>query len=236
MTSAMKMYVQERLNSNRSITAHILFTEFAVKVKTKEMQGPAPKKDQVRGFFKRWREKDRDDSMQPVEEMGAQFIRENGQIVPDLGDASDEYPFRMALTSFSLLEAYTEVQQDPRCTTILHVDSTFNMVRQKYSVFILGISDSCGHYFPLYVMTDADKAQHKALSATLPSTTILMCSFHVTQHIEKTVKSSLERIESWFFVTSMTYIVAEMKVNSLSGSCKLEGSGSPSQHLALDFE
>ncbi|OWZ08010.1 LOW QUALITY PROTEIN: hypothetical protein PHMEG_00019516 [Phytophthora megakarya] len=34
----------------------------------------------------------------------------------------------------------------------------------------------------------------------------------------------------------MNYIIAEMKVNSLSGSFKLEGSGSPSQNLALDSD
>lgn len=41
------------------------------------------------------------------------------------------------------------MQQDPRCTSLLHVDSTHNLVRQRYSVFIIGYSDCCGHYFPL---------------------------------------------------------------------------------------
>ncbi|OWZ06092.1 hypothetical protein PHMEG_00021704 [Phytophthora megakarya] len=122
MTPAMKMYVQVRLSSNRSITAHILFMEIAVTVKSKEIQKPASQKDKVRGLVNRWRDKPRDDSMRPVEEMCAQFMveltenitqtgddmivfcdsrRSNGQLVPELGDASYECPFCMALTSFS---------------------------------------------------------------------------------------------------------------------------------------
>ncbi|OWZ09521.1 hypothetical protein PHMEG_00017768, partial [Phytophthora megakarya] len=70
--------------------------------------------------------------------------------VPDLGDASDEYSFRMAITFFSLSESHTKVQQDSRCTTILHVDSTFTMVCQKYSVFILDISDTADRNVAAY--------------------------------------------------------------------------------------
>ncbi|OWY98249.1 hypothetical protein PHMEG_00031023, partial [Phytophthora megakarya] len=73
MTPAMKMYVQERLSTNHSITAQIHFTVIAVNVNSKEMQGPASKKDQVRDFVKRWRDKNRDDSMLPMEEMCAKI-------------------------------------------------------------------------------------------------------------------------------------------------------------------
>ncbi|POM77736.1 Hypothetical protein PHPALM_4831 [Phytophthora palmivora] len=53
--------------------------------------------------------------------------REGSRLVPDIGDASDASSFRMGLTCYSLLETYMNVQQDPRCVTILHVDSTHSM-------------------------------------------------------------------------------------------------------------
>ncbi|OWZ18347.1 hypothetical protein PHMEG_0007582 [Phytophthora megakarya] len=119
--------------------AHTLFTEIAVKVKSKEMQGPSPKKDQVQGFIKRWRNKNRDDSMRPVGKMCAQFMfeltenitqtgddlivfcdsrRENRQLVPDLGDETDEYPFRMDLTSSSLIE-FNKILDVPQFSTLI---------------------------------------------------------------------------------------------------------------------
>ncbi|KAF1782410.1 hypothetical protein GQ600_7799 [Phytophthora cactorum] len=95
--------------------------------------------------MKRWRQKHRDDSMQPVidicaksmfelipnmGEFGDKLIvfcdsrRDEGRLIPDIGDASDESPFRMGLTCTSLLEAYINIQQDPRCPIdmVKHLD------------------------------------------------------------------------------------------------------------------
>jgi hypothetical protein len=164
MTTAMKAFVGNSLSSNSSSTSHVLFTGICTKVQEGVFSGVPPLEKQVQGYVKRWRAKNRDDSMQPVIDIcsssmfelvqdiaqtGDDLIvlcdshHENGSLVPDIGDASDESPFRMGLTSYSLLEAYINVQQDPRCSTILHLDSTHNMVRQCYSVCILGIADSC---------------------------------------------------------------------------------------------
>ncbi|POM78662.1 Hypothetical protein PHPALM_3779 [Phytophthora palmivora] len=112
-----------------------------------------------------------------------------------------------------LLEAYLNVQTDPRFTTVLHIDNTHSTVNTRYPVFVLGISDPSGRYFPIvyycssqpnaddikwilaflkrvfqeryaYVMTDADDAQFNASSTDLPTTTSLMCWFHVSQNIK----------------------------------------------------
>ncbi|KAE9047583.1 hypothetical protein PR003_g1027 [Phytophthora rubi] len=57
--------------------------------------------------------------------------------------------FRIGLTCFNLLVNCVTVQRDPRCTTILHVDSTHSVVKQRYPVFVFGISDCCGILFPI---------------------------------------------------------------------------------------
>ncbi|OWZ15301.1 hypothetical protein PHMEG_00011085 [Phytophthora megakarya] len=165
MTAEMKAFVEHEISMNSSVTPHVVFTRLCT-----VLQGQPPLESQVQGYIKRWRAKNRDDSMQPVIDICKQSMFElnrassnsgdellvfcdsdfeNGSFVPALGNGSDGSPFRLGLTCFSLLEAYITVQEDPRCVTILHVDSTHNMVRQRYSVFILGYSDLCGHFFPL---------------------------------------------------------------------------------------
>ncbi|OWZ17642.1 hypothetical protein PHMEG_0008383, partial [Phytophthora megakarya] len=174
LPSEMKTVVHDTLQQNIVIAPHVVFDRICSKI-----AGPPPLESQVKGYMRRWRDRNRDDSMDP----------------PSIGDASDSSPFRIGLTSYWLLEQYIAVQRDPRYTTILHVDSTHNMVRQRYNVFILGISDACGHSFPVmyycayqcraedvtwflayikrvmlrlivipfapqFIMTDADKAQH----------------------------------------------------------------------------
>ncbi|POM69851.1 Hypothetical protein PHPALM_13827 [Phytophthora palmivora] len=133
-----------------------------------KVAGPPPLESQVQGYMKRWRAKNRDDSMELVIGICAQPMFElvpnvdqsggnllvfcdstwhNNKLIPNIGNTSDSSPFRMELTSYTLLEQYVTIQQDPRCVTILHVDSTHSMVRQRYNVFILGVSDSCGRFF-----------------------------------------------------------------------------------------
>ncbi|POM80814.1 Hypothetical protein PHPALM_1301 [Phytophthora palmivora] len=84
-------------------------------------------------------------------------------------------------------------------------NSTYSTVNIRYPVIVLGIIDPSGRYFSIvyyrssqrktddikwilaflkrYVLTDADDAQFIAGSTELPTTTILMCLFHVSQNI-----------------------------------------------------
>ncbi|EGZ24268.1 hypothetical protein PHYSODRAFT_455650, partial [Phytophthora sojae] len=66
-----------------------------------------------------------------------------------LGTGTPTSPFRIGLTCFTLLDQYVNIQRDPRCTTLFHVDSTHSIVKMKYPVFVFGISDSCGKFFPI---------------------------------------------------------------------------------------
>ncbi|POM79005.1 Hypothetical protein PHPALM_3393 [Phytophthora palmivora] len=75
--------------------------------------------------------------------------REGRLLVPDISGASDASPFQLDLTCYSLLETCMNAQQDPRCISNLHEDGTNSMMRQTYSVYILGISDNCAHFFPV---------------------------------------------------------------------------------------
>ncbi|OWZ21683.1 hypothetical protein PHMEG_0003743 [Phytophthora megakarya] len=42
-----------------------------------------------------------------------------------------------------------QITHGPRCTTIQHVDSIYSIVKQRHPVFVFGISDTCGKYFPM---------------------------------------------------------------------------------------
>ncbi|OWZ06013.1 hypothetical protein PHMEG_00021789, partial [Phytophthora megakarya] len=114
LTARMKEFVQAEIGMNSSVTPHVVFTRLCA-----TMQGTPPLESQVQGYMKRWRAKNRDDSMQPVidvcsrsmfelQQNPAQLIDEllvfcdstyeNGNLVPDIGDAFDELPYRMGLT------------------------------------------------------------------------------------------------------------------------------------------
>ncbi|OWY97251.1 hypothetical protein PHMEG_00032271 [Phytophthora megakarya] len=215
----MKEFVQAEIGMNSSVTPHVIFTRLCA-----TMQGTPPLESQVQGYMKRWRAKNRDDSMQPVidvcsrsmfelQQNPAQLIDEllvfcdstyeNGNLVPDIGDASDELPFRMGLTCYSLLHAYTTVQNDPRCVTVIHLDSTHNMTffplvyycasqrRAEDIVSCLSylkrfmLQRFATHFKPQYVMTDADGGQYNACANEIPKAKVLMCWFHVCQNVWK---------------------------------------------------
>ncbi|ETP03393.1 hypothetical protein F441_19638 [Phytophthora nicotianae CJ01A1] len=144
LTAEMKVFVQNEITMYSGVTPYLVFTRLC-----SQLRGPPPLETQVQGYMKRWRAKHRDDLMLPVVEICARSkfelshqpaqdrygllvfcdsIYENVNFVPNIGNASDESPFRMGLTCYSLLEAYATVQEDPRCITNLHVDSTHNLV------------------------------------------------------------------------------------------------------------
>lgn len=114
LTAAMKIFIQNEINMHSGVTPHVVFTRLC-----SVLDGSPPLETQVQGYMKRWRAKRRDDSMQPVIEICARSMFElkrdpaqdrdgllvfcdsfweNGTLVPNLGDASDELPFRMGLT------------------------------------------------------------------------------------------------------------------------------------------
>ncbi|ETN14522.1 hypothetical protein PPTG_07560 [Phytophthora nicotianae INRA-310] len=143
LTAEMKVFVQNEITMYSGVTPYLVFTRLC-----SQLRGPPPLETQVQGYMKRWRAKHRDDSTLPVVEICARSkfelshqpaqdrygllvfcdsIYENVNLVPNIGNASDESPFRMGLTCYSLLEAYATVLEDPRCITNLHVDSTHNL-------------------------------------------------------------------------------------------------------------
>ncbi|POM70170.1 Hypothetical protein PHPALM_13437 [Phytophthora palmivora] len=148
----MKQYLETKLSEDSTIVPYILFS-FT--------------------YVKRWRTKYRDDTVKPVIDFcRANFyngqssetrsstdllvfcdieedVDNNGNYSPSIEDGSDYQSLRVRLTSYGLLEAFLAVQCDPRATTMLHVDSTHNTVNTRYLVFILGISDPSGRYFPM---------------------------------------------------------------------------------------
>ncbi|KAF1772437.1 MULE transposase domain [Phytophthora cactorum] len=73
----------------------------------------------------------------------------NNAVVPNLGTGSASSPCRIGLTCITLLDKYITIQQDPRCTTLLHIDSTHSIVKQKYAVFVFGFSVGCGKLYPI---------------------------------------------------------------------------------------
>ncbi|POM63162.1 hypothetical protein PHPALM_27575 [Phytophthora palmivora] len=160
----MKQYLETKLSED---------SFYYLSIKDGVLRGPPPTQEQVQTYVKRWRTKHRDDTVKPVIDFcRASFyngqssetrsstdllvfcdieedVDNTGHYSPSIGDGSDNQPMRVGLTSYGLLEAYLSVQCDPRATTVLHVDSTHNTVNTRYLVFILGISDPSGRYFPM---------------------------------------------------------------------------------------
>ncbi|POM78351.1 Hypothetical protein PHPALM_4125 [Phytophthora palmivora] len=131
---------------------------------------PPPKVSQVQAYVKRLRKNNKRDAMKPVLERCASNMydisenialagdrllilcdvkHENDMLVPNLGTGSSHSPFRIGLTCFTLLDDYVSIQRDPRCTTLFHIVSTHSIVKQRYPVFVFGVSDSCRKFFPL---------------------------------------------------------------------------------------
>ncbi|OWZ07194.1 hypothetical protein PHMEG_00020443, partial [Phytophthora megakarya] len=116
LTSEMKTIVHDALQQNTGIAPHVVFGRICSKI-----AGPPPLESQVQGYMRRWRDKNRDDSMAPVIEIcsesmfervqtieqsgGALLVFcdpkwENNQYEPKIGDASDCSPFRIGQTSY----------------------------------------------------------------------------------------------------------------------------------------
>ncbi|KAE9191702.1 hypothetical protein PF002_g24422 [Phytophthora fragariae] len=142
--------------------------------------GQAPALEKVQNSVKTWRGKNKPDRMEPVLEICRQSMYDGGaaertsesllvfcdtQVVdgavqPALGTGSAANPFRIGLTCMALLESYVKVQRDPTLSTLLHLDSTHSIVKQKYPVFVMGISDRSGSFMPVvYYCTSLRKAQ-----------------------------------------------------------------------------
>ncbi|GMF19142.1 unnamed protein product [Phytophthora fragariaefolia] len=120
MTAEMNEFVSNTLSSNSPITSQVLFTVILTKLNECAFCGGPPLEKQVQGFVKWWRRKHRDDYMQPVIDNCSSSIfalvqdvtrpgddsivfcdskDKNGYLVPDIGEASYDAPFRMGLTS-----------------------------------------------------------------------------------------------------------------------------------------
>ncbi|ETM33859.1 hypothetical protein L914_18947 [Phytophthora nicotianae] len=110
LAAEMKVFVQNEITMYSGVTPHVVFTRLCP-----QLRGPPPLETQVQRYMKRWRAKHRDDCMLPVVEICARSmfelshqpaqdrhgllvycdsIYENGNLVPNIGNASDESPFR----------------------------------------------------------------------------------------------------------------------------------------------
>ncbi|POM64042.1 Hypothetical protein PHPALM_20489 [Phytophthora palmivora] len=166
----MKQYLEAKLSEDSTLFPYILFSFVCEKSKDGVFWGPPLTQELVQIYVKRCRTKHRDDTVKSVIDFcRANFyngqssetrsstdllifcdieedVDNNGHYSTSIGDGSDNQPLRVGLTSYGLLEVYLAVQCDPRATTVLHVDNTVNT---SYLVFILGISDPSGIYFPM---------------------------------------------------------------------------------------
>ncbi|POM66822.1 Hypothetical protein PHPALM_17253 [Phytophthora palmivora] len=166
----MRTFIEERLGEDALIKPLELFAWLVKKVDNGVFRGPPPKVSQVQAYVKRLRKNNKRDAMKPVLERCARHMydisdnialagdrlvilcdvkHETDMLVPNLGTGSSHSPFRIGLTCFTLLDDYVSIQRDPRCTTLFHMDSTHSIVKQRYPVFVFGVSDSCEKYFPL---------------------------------------------------------------------------------------
>jgi len=131
----------------------------------------------VQNFVKAWRSRNNPDSMEPVVEICRQSMYDGGReeqtrdrllvfcdtqvvdgvVQPALGNGSACNPFRIGLTCKALLETYVNV---PALFTLLHLDITHSIVKQKYPVFVVGFSDRSGSFLPVvYYCTSHRKAR-----------------------------------------------------------------------------
>ncbi|OWZ10520.1 hypothetical protein PHMEG_00016624 [Phytophthora megakarya] len=79
-------------------------------------------------------------------------------VVARVGVGTEVDPFRVGLTCYQILQVYLDVQQQTSTTTVLHLITTFKVVRQRYPVTVIGYSDKCGHRFPFgYFFTSRRK-------------------------------------------------------------------------------
>ncbi|KAE9178269.1 hypothetical protein PF005_g24146 [Phytophthora fragariae] len=166
----MKSYVQDQLMLRPDVKPYTLFSIIASMIHNDQMRGPEPELEQVQNYVKEWRKANPVDSypqtvlfcaqrMFDTTGISADFpwagvvlcdTREGEHgLEPNLGDGSETNPFRAGITSYKLLESYVDVQRNPEQTSMLHIDTTFNMNKQRFPVMVIGISDRSGHFFPV---------------------------------------------------------------------------------------
>ncbi|KAE8906232.1 hypothetical protein PF010_g361 [Phytophthora fragariae] len=204
----MKTFIVESLNSGVKSTAARLFAVISAMVHDNTLRGLAPKDQQVVDVVKNWRRYNPKKSVAPMIEIcnghlyDLQYMQSlaeddililcetqpsvrpgSSDNVSCLGDGSDAFPIRVKTTCHRLNRAYIAVQSRSDCTTMLHLDSTHNMVIHGYSVFAFGYSDQSCHFILLVyfctsqkrqldVMMGTDKAQFNASVTELPYSTV----------------------------------------------------------------
>ncbi|OWZ07166.1 hypothetical protein PHMEG_00020473, partial [Phytophthora megakarya] len=119
------------------------------------------------------------DTLENIEETGDNLIvfcdskLVDNRLIPDIGNGDESSPFRIGLTSFSLLNSYASLQDNDRISTIIHVDSTHNI--RAYLEKFFSIS-----FVPRFVMSDADDAQFNACQQQLAQTKLLISKYYET--------------------------------------------------------
>ncbi|POM62559.1 LOW QUALITY PROTEIN: hypothetical protein PHPALM_28275 [Phytophthora palmivora] len=165
LTEEMKNYIVRQLTDVPTTISYRLYSVIASKVKRGEMRGPSPWLHHVDNFVRGWKRSNPADEMARVLEMCNQYLYDQvgmdaqdptatvilcDSVVKDGGFiASRIDPIPSGITCYKLLHEYFNVQLSPDSTTILHVDTTFKIVKQCYPAMVIGYSDKGGHFFPL---------------------------------------------------------------------------------------
>ncbi|OWZ14000.1 hypothetical protein PHMEG_00012593 [Phytophthora megakarya] len=135
----------------------------------------------------------------------------DSRLIRDIGNGDESSPFLIGLTSFSLLNSYASLQENDRISTVIHVDSTPNIVRffsivycctsqrrEKDISWIISyvkrayLEKNSISFVPRFVMSDADDAQFNACQQQLIHTKFVMGWFHVAKNAEKLCKGLLD--------------------------------------------
>ncbi|OWY99659.1 hypothetical protein PHMEG_00029307 [Phytophthora megakarya] len=198
LSNEMKQFVDAKLCEDSTIYPFVLFSFICEKVKDAVFRGPEPTQEQVQSYIKRWKQKNRDDSIQPVIDFCRSFMydtptnqfRDSGDLLIfcDVEDDPDNEGcyFPVIVYSKTIYESsVTRQQQLYSMLTRRSEDIAWcfrfikRVLRERYAT----------HFTPTFVMTDADDAQYNASADEFPSSTVLMCWFHVSNNIkEKTRK------------------------------------------------
>lgn len=170
LTEEMKTYIVSQLTNRPTTIAYRLFSVIVSKVERGEMRGPAPHRNKVDNFVRGWKRSNPADEMARVIEMCNRSLYDeagmdaenptatvilcdsvvkDGRHVASVGNGSEANLFRVGITCYKLLQDYVNVQLSPDATAMLHVDTTFKIVKQCYPAMVVGYSDKGGHFFPL---------------------------------------------------------------------------------------
>ncbi|KAE9286861.1 hypothetical protein PF008_g26561 [Phytophthora fragariae] len=125
LTDAMKNYVEAKLEDAPSMVAQLAYSFLCREINAERISCQAPKLEKVQNFVKKWRTKNKPDSMEPVLEICRQRMYDGGDaertsesllvfcdtevvdgvVEPSLGAGSKANPFRIGLTCMALLES-----------------------------------------------------------------------------------------------------------------------------------